>query len=119
MAETDNNTSSLIISLPKKEWLPLAEIADRWGCKSDDLLSLAEDGKLGICFYFNSARVNWFLVKENNYLYNQDEIFISQGMFRLSQSSIRSLMISDEAQAEFLYFYPRVGQDHKYGHVFF
>lgn len=119
MAETDNNTSSLIISLPKKEWLPLEEIADRWGCKSDDLLSLAEDGKLGICFYFNSARVNWFLVKEKNYLYSQDEIFISQGMFRLSQSSIRSLMISDEAQAEFLYFYPRVGQDHKYGHVVF
>lgn len=119
MAKTDSSTDYSLIGLPKKEWLTLEEIAERWQCKPDDLLSYAGEGKLGICFFFNSARVNWFIAKENNYMHEQDEILTSQGMFRLSNSTIRCLMNSDEAQADFLYLYPCVGQDFQNGHVVF
>lgn len=43
--------------LPEKEWFTLPEIAQRWGCRVDDVLHFGISSKLQICYLFNEIHI--------------------------------------------------------------
>jgi hypothetical protein len=63
--------------LPEKEYYSLQEIADQWGCNTDDLLHYAEIGRLEICLYIDKAEYE--VGKTWNEAVNKDKEYFPGG----------------------------------------
>lgn len=78
MAETENSAPAKFDKDALREWFTLEQVADRWGCTTDDLLHYGDVGLLDLCIRPGVEPLNFILAPwgdetgPRQYLYNEN-----------------------------------------------